>query len=111
MTLTEKLRKRRFYPVTIGEETVHVRRLTVDEAERVDGIENGLIKAFFMVGCCLLDESGTPAYSRNDDESDIQFAERVKVEGKDIPADTLADITAGIWKATKVPSPGTTSKN
>lgn len=102
--IVQKLRKRKCYPVTIGEETIHVRPLTLGELSQLDGLQGARQIAGFYFGCSLVDDSGEPAFKRVEGETLDAFAERVANDLQDIPQDTLHLIRQAIEKASNVPS-------
>ena len=111
-SVIERLRKRRYYPVQIGAETVHVRALTIPEIKAAAEIDatDPLAAVGYMIGCAVVDESGGPAVPKNDGESNIDYGNRV-LTTLDLPQDTLMELQAGIEKAGKVPAAKAIEKN
>ena len=92
-----KLRKRRFYPVLIDGETIHLRALLDSEHKEVEPISQDVESFGYAIGCCLMNEDGTAVFSRNPDEDAKTFGARVLTE-LDLPDDTRSDISKAILK-------------
>lgn len=102
-SVIQRLLKRNAYPVAIGSETVHVRPLTLGEAAFIDEVD-GTEKVGWVIGNALVNDAGEPEFKRSEGESNAAFARRVGDAISEIPQDTLAAISAGIEKASRVPS-------
>lgn len=110
MSVLEKLKTRRSYPVKIGDVDVKVRAMTIGELTEVDKISDSL-KTGFVVGCCLCSEDGQPAFTRRRtmeglevlsegnvgaDEAAEDFAKRVMDALNDVSTETLKEISRAI---------------
>lgn len=98
----DKLRKRRFYPVEIEGETVHLRALIDSEHREVEPISRQTESFGFAIGCCLMNEDGTPVFTRLPDEDATTFGERVLKE-LDLPDDSRAQLSNAILKLSNGP--------
>lgn len=109
-SVAERLRRRRFYPIRIDGETVHVRALL--ESERSAMLEFGGDTASFgyVLGCCLLNDDQTPAFTPADGEGPQEFGSRVLRE-LDLPADTQGELCRKIIELSKGPPEGDFAKN
>lgn len=95
MSVIERLRKRRFYPITIDGETVHVRALLSSELKELLTFKDEEESFGFAVGSSLLNEDGSTAFTRSSDESAKEFGARV-LTTLDLPTDTRAELSAKI---------------
>lgn len=102
-SVLQRLRKRRAYPVAIGEDTIHVRALTLGEGETLDRFE-GAEKVAFAFGCALVNDAGEPEFPRLPNEGNEAFAKRLVPEFADIPQDVLNAISKGIEKVSTPPN-------
>lgn len=98
----DKLRKRRFYPVTIGGETVHIRGMVFAEHKEVESFGDSAESWGYAIGCCLLNEDGTLVVSRQADESAKDFGARVLAE-LNLSDDTRGELIASIVKLSNGP--------
>ena len=101
-TIAERLQKRRFYPVEIGDETVHIRALLLSEKSRMMTFSNEPESYGFALGCCLLSDDGSPAFTQVAGEGDKDFGARVLAE-LDLPEDTTTEICGKIVMLAKGP--------
>lgn len=99
-SVLQRLRKRRAYPVSIGEDTVYVRALTTAEVEALVKLE-GSTQIAFTLGCALVNDAGEPEFPRQSGESFEAFANRVLPEFADLPQDVLTVLSQGIDKVSK----------
>lgn len=119
-TMLERLAKRRCYPVQIGDEKLFVRALTIGELDALKALPDELAAAF-GIGSGLVNDDGSQAIPRlvipaKDDqpesvEPNQAFAERVDMELKAVPVDSVMAITEAIRKLNTVPSQETLAKN
>ena len=102
--MIEKLRKRRFYPVTIGDATVHLRGLLYSEHETAEEFGEAAESWGYAIGCCLMHDDGTEWFTRMVDvkETASDFGARVLRE-LDLPDDTRAELIAAIVKLSQGP--------
>jgi hypothetical protein len=101
-TVAERLQKRRFYPIEIEGETVHVRALLQSETKRMMEFGGEPESFGFALGCCLLNDDGSPAYTANPEEGDKAFGARVLAE-LDLPSDTTGELCHRIAALAKGP--------
>lgn len=99
-SVLQRLRKRRAYPVAIGEDTVYVRALTTSEVEALLKFE-GATQVAFTLGCALVNDAGEPEFPRQSGESFADFANRVLPEFSDLPQDVLSVLSQGIDRVSK----------
>ena len=102
MSVIDRLRKRRFYPVTIDGETIHIRALLDSELKVVSEFQNEDESIGYAIGCSLVNEDQSAAFVRLGDESPKQFGARVLSE-IDLPSDTKAELTSKILKLSNGP--------
>lgn len=110
ITVLDRLRKRRCYPVPEAGEGIFVRSLTRGELIRLARIE-GDAKTDFVLGCVLVTEAGAPVLPPLEGESDADFCERVKTAFLDVDTETVSQITQAVGRIGKVPPPETLRKN
>ncbi len=92
----ERLKKKYGHPVQIGEETFHVRSLTIGELRRLDKLQPEE-RTGFIVGCALCDgPEGNQALPNGDGEEDAQWAARVLEELADVPSETIKLLADGV---------------
>lgn len=130
MGVLEKIKKRRSYDVTVGGEQVKITALTLRDLERLEELKSIADKSTkplqtaLMLGICLCEDNGNPAYSKIEREfpvtppedgepgadagsvvrmeTDIEFAERISEELKDVHLPTIGEIVAAINRVGKV---------
>jgi hypothetical protein len=102
MSVIDRLRKRRFYPVEIMGEVVHIRALLDSELKTVSEFQNEDESIGFAIGCAVLNEDQLAAFTRSAEESPKQFGARVLAE-IDLPSDTKAELTNKILKLSNGP--------
>jgi hypothetical protein len=117
----ERLKKKRGSPVQIGDETYHVRTMTIGESRRMDRMVAALQRpddkhpeerTGFMLGCCVCnDTNGEQAIPKGADETDAQWAVRVLDEFSDVPTETTTALLTGIANIGKPASLDTIIKN
>ena len=110
MSVLEKLKTRRSYPVKIGDVEIKVRAMTIGELNEVDKIADDL-KTGFVMGSCLCDDAGQPAFTRRRtmegleilsegnvgvEEKAEDFARRVMDALTDISTETIKEISRAI---------------
>lgn len=99
-SVLQRLRKRRAYPVAIGDDTVYVRALTTAEVDALLTFE-GPTQIAFTLGCALVNDAGEPEFPRQSGESFADFAKRVLPEFADLPQDVLSVLSQGIDRVSK----------
>ena len=110
-SIIDKLKKRKCYTITIDGEAVKLRSLTFGELSRLEGLPSNE-KPGFMLGCALLEDDSTRAFSIADGETDAQFSKRVSDSIPDVPTDTLRAICDAVGKlAQNIPPQDTLVKN
>lgn len=102
MSVIDRLRKRRFYPIDIEGETIHIRALLDSELQAVVEFRDNDESVGFAIGCALLNEDKSAAFVLSADETSKQFGARVLKE-LDLPSDTKAEITGKILKLSNGP--------
>lgn len=102
MSVIDRLRKRRFYPVTIDGEVVHIRAMLDSELKAVADFRDQDESVGFAFGCSLVNEDKSPVFTRLPEESPKQFGGRVLAE-IDLPSDTKAELTNKILKLSNGP--------
>lgn len=102
MSVIDRLRKRRFYPVTIDGEQVHIRALLDSELKTAMEFKDDDESVGFAIGCSLLNEDRTPVFSQLTNETPKQFGARVLAEA-DLPSDTKAELRDKIVKLSNGP--------
>ena len=106
MSVLSKLAKRRFYPVPLGDETVHVRALTIGELGKLDSLSQ-TDKTGYVFGCAVLEPDGSRAFTQRlaageqAAETDSEFSQRVLAEMEQIPTDSLAELSTAIERLGK----------
>lgn len=110
ITVLDRLRKRRCYPVPEAGEGIFVRSLTRGELIRLGALE-GDDKTDFVIGCVLVTQAGEPVFPKHSDETDAEFCARVKAAFLDVDTETVAQISAAVGRIGKVPPPETLVKN
>lgn len=91
----ERLRKRRAYPVSLEGEEVLIRALLTSEAAELMAIKDDAESFGFALGCALVNDDRSPVFTRQPNESPIEFGSRVLAE-IDLPTDTRAELTEKI---------------
>lgn len=92
----ERLRKKHGHPVTIEEETFHVRSLTIGELRRLDKLKPDE-RTGFIVGCSLCDGAdGAQSLPRAEGEDDTAWAARVLEELSDVPSESIKALADGV---------------
>lgn len=102
MSVIDKLRKRRFYPVDLAGDTVHIRAMLDSELKTVSEFQNEDESVGFAIGCSLVNDDQSSVFTRQADESPKQFGGRVLIE-IDLPSDTKAELTSKILKLSNGP--------
>lgn len=109
-SVAERLQKRRFYPVPIDGETVHVRALVESECTELKPFRNDDESFGYVIGCGLLNDDKSQAFVRLPAEDPKVFGARVLAE-LDLPNDTRADLVVAILKLAQPPSRESLLKN
>lgn len=102
MSVIDKLRKRRFYPVVIDGETVHIRALLDSELRTVTDFQNDDASVGFAIGKAVVAEDASAVFTQLTDETPQEFGRRVLTE-VDLPSDTKAELTSKILKLSNGP--------
>lgn len=107
----ERLRKKRGTAVVIGDETFHVRSLTIGELRKLD-LLSADDKTGFIVGCALCESGdGGRAIEQTPGESDADYAARVLGELSDVPTDAIRALSEGVARIGMTPKMETVIKN
>lgn len=88
MKLLSRIRKRSHFPVETDDGTLYVRPWKYSEHDRLRQLDAHL-QQWFMMGVCLVDDEGNPEFTKATDESDAEFAARVKKELDEIDFDLI----------------------
>lgn len=104
LSVVEKLRRRRRYPVEIDGETVHVRAVTDSEKRTVMPFRDEEESFGYLIGKCLLNDDGSAVCEQQSDEDAKAFGARVLAE-LDLPTDTQAQLATTILKLAAGPTP------
>ncbi len=93
------IHKRNKYPVPLGDDDskAFIRAMLKRENREARGVVDDELRAYFMLGCSLVDEDGSPLYPRND-EAPTVYAQRVSDAMDDAPEDTLVVILNAVNK-------------
>jgi hypothetical protein len=110
-SVLEKIQRRRFFPVEVDGETVHLKSLGFQDALAIDSLADNGDKVLYALGCSLLEEDGVPAIKRGDGESVQQYVARVRELTVDMPPSIGKQLSEAITKITKTPSLDTIAKN
>lgn len=102
MSVFDRLRKRRFYPIEIMGEVIHIRAMLDSELKTVSEFQMEDESIGYAIGCALLNEDQTPAFVQQPGETAKDFGARVLVE-LDLPSDTKAELPDKILKLSKGP--------
>lgn len=102
MSVIDRLQKRRFYPVEIDGEKIHIRALLDSELKAVADFQNEDESIGFAIGCSLINEDKSAVFMRTAEESPKQFGARVLAE-IDLPSDTKAELTGKILRLSNGP--------
>jgi hypothetical protein len=100
----DKIRKRSKWPVKLDDETtVYIRTMVKGEQRASKEITDDELRGYFIFGVILLEDDGTPSFTRNDGETVAEFAARVAAEMDDVPQDHQMKILDALTKASNVP--------
>lgn len=110
MGIVSKLINRRCFPVKLGEETVHIRSLTLGEGRRLNKLPAEQSPSF-AIGKALVNPDGSPAFNQNPEETDTNFVERMSDELAEVPQDVLFSLLAEVNRITTAPDSEKLRKN
>ena len=102
MSVIQRLQKRRFYPVTIDGETVHIRAMLQSEQREVLAVKDDTESVGFVIGVGLVNEDRTPVFVRSSGESVVDFGKRV-LDELDWPTDTRSELVDKILRLSNGP--------
>lgn len=102
MSVIERLRKRRFYPIEIMGETIHIRAMLDSELKQVSEFQSEDESIGYAIGCALLNEDQSPAFAQQPEETAKEFGARVLRE-LDLPSDTKAELPDKILRLSRGP--------
>lgn len=125
-SVMDRIKARRCYPVKLGDETVHVRALTIGELKALDKLPPEQ-QTGFAIGCALVEQDGKQQFPRLErpidanatphvpqatrQETNEEFAARMLEAVDEFPADNLKDISEAIGKLIRVPMHADLVKN
>lgn len=109
-SLLERLNKRRFYPVKVAGETVHIRLLTDAESREIASLKDELQNAYAL-GLSLCESEKEPAFPRGVGETPEAYAIRMADLLKDMPQDNVRELQEAYTRLAKVPSLDNLAKN
>lgn len=111
MSVIDKLRKRKNYPVEVDGETVHVTALTTKVISALSEVDDsGIWSSGVVIGFGLMDDDGSPVFSMNDGETLEAFGSRV-LDELDAPLPVVTQLVDAIKKVTKPANAETLAKN
>lgn len=110
MSMIDRLKKRRCYPVQIGEDTVYLRSMTLGEMDRTEKLPYD-DRTGFVLACSLIQQDGTPEFSAITGETDAELSGRVIAAMSDVPDDNLRAIADAIQKLRHTPTVESIAKN
>jgi hypothetical protein len=96
-SVVDRIRRRRKYPVKLGDDTVFVRSMTIAENKAVEPFSAEIESLGYAIGVCLLNDDGSQVFAIGKDETANAFGARVLAE-LDIPDDARNIITEAIMK-------------
>lgn len=102
MSVIDRLRKRRAYPVSIDGEEIKIRALLESELKAVSDFRDDDESIGFAIGCSVLDADGSQMFMAKQGESPKEFGGRILAE-LDLPSDTKAELTSKILKLSQGP--------
>lgn len=109
-SITERLLKRQKFDVPIGDETISVREMPVDELRRLDEtVPDPLLRSYFIIGRSLVTDE--TQYEKPIDESDEDYAKRMQSMLKGMGSATLAQLTTAITRLGIAPKVDALKKN
>lgn len=121
MNACEKTLKRKNWPVDLGNgDSVKIRAMTKREKLELNGIKASEQltesdaadkRAYYILGTIRLHDDSTPMFTRNPEESAIDFATRVDAEMLDVPEDNKMLILHAWGKVESVPPLEKLAKN
>lgn len=88
MSLLAKKFKREHFPVPEAD-GLFVRPLKLSENQRMKSIEDEDKQSWFALGFAMTDETGVPLFTKSPEETDQQFADRVRIELDEADFDIL----------------------
>lgn len=111
MSVIDKLRKRRCYPVEIDGETLHVTALTTRVIAALSEVDdNGIWSSGVVLGFGLLNDDETPVFQQRESESFVDFGNRV-IDELDAPLPIVTQLVEAIKKVTRPADAETLAKN
>jgi hypothetical protein len=96
MSMLDKLKRRRVFPVQIGDETVFVSAMSKADITRLQNAADA--PAELILGLSLVDEKGQPEFTLLEGESDTDFGKRIAELTADVPEITKSEIYAAVRK-------------
>lgn len=110
MSVIARLQKRQKFDVSIGDETVSVKEMPVEELRTLDDkIPDVLLRSYYIIGRCLVDDD--PQLEVATSETETQYAERIRGLLAGMGSATLAQLTTAITKLGTIPKQEKLQKN
>lgn len=104
-SVRERIKRREKYPIDIGDGvTVYVRAMKHSEAMEVVANVDTPEATGFAIGCCLVEDDGTPVMTRIVGESFADFGSRV-MSDLDLSTDIAGLIVNGIGRISQGVTP------
>lgn len=101
MSVIDRLRKRRAYPVSIDGETIKIRAMLESELKLASEFRDDDESIGYAIGCAVLNDDGSQVFTSNM-ETPKEFGARVLL-ALDLPSDTKAELTSKILKLSQGP--------
>jgi len=105
VSVIDRLRKRRSYPIEIDGDTIKIRALLQSELKLASEFRDDDESIGYAIGCAVLNDDGSQAFTpliKEVNESPKEFGARVLAE-LDMPSDTKAELTQKIMKLSQGP--------
>ena len=103
-SIFDKIKKRAAYPFKmVNGETVYLRSLTIGQLRELEPFKHDDAANGFAIGCCLLNDDLTPAFTRESGQSAEDFGRSVSQQ-LDLPFDVFHPLVEMIFKLSNEPS-------
>jgi hypothetical protein len=105
-SVVDQLRKRRAYPMTIGDVIIYIRAMTEGEWVTAMAFRDDDASLGYAIGKGWVLETGEAVYSQVPDETAQAFGERVLTDA-DLPTDTRTELAQAIVRLSQAVKPKT----